>query len=209
MPNLKKSSAISCLLVDIGGVLLTNGWDHNARGRAAEYFGLDHDEMEGRHGLTYDTYEKGGITLDEYLNRVVFNKKRKFSRERFKRFLFAQSKPYPEMLDFLNQLKAQHSVKLVALSNEGREVNEHRVRKFKLASTFDAFISSCFVHYRKPDLEIYRLALDIAQTPARKVLYLENTAMFVKVARSLGIRGIHHTDFSSTRSALATHGLAV
>jgi putative hydrolase of the HAD superfamily len=123
--------------------------------------------------------------------------------------MFAQSKPYPEMLELVAQIKAQQNLKLVAVSNEAREVNAYRIRKFRLDGLFDVFISSCFVHLRKPDLEIYRLALDIAQTPARKVLYLENTAMFVQVAKSLGIRGIHHTDFASTRAVLASHGLRV
>ena len=63
---------ITTLLLDIGGVLLTNGWGRNSRKLAAETFSLDHDDMEERHHLTFDTYEEGKLSLDEYLNRVVF-----------------------------------------------------------------------------------------------------------------------------------------
>ena len=177
--------------------------------RAAEKFDLDPDEMAHYHHLTYDTLEAGKLSLDDYLKRIVFYKKRPFTRAQFRRYMFAQSKPYPKMLDLLARLKDQHGTRLVALSNEGRELNAHRVRKFELDKLFDAFISSCFVHLRKPDLEIYQLALDIAQVSARKVVYLENTEMFVQVAKSLGIRCIHHTDPSSTRTALASLGLRV
>ncbi len=208
-PSMKKSSPIRCLFVDIGGVLLTNGWDHEARARAAEHFALDPDEMAHRHHLTFDTLETGKLSLEDYLKRVVFHKRRPFSPEQFRRYMLKQSKPYPEMLELITQLKAQHGLKTIAVSNEGRELNAHRVRKFKLADLFDAFISSCFVHFRKPDLEFYQLALDIAQMPARSVLYLENTAMFLQVARSIGIRGVLHTDYDSTRSALASYGLEV
>ena len=107
--------------------------------------------------------------------------------------MFAQSKPYPEMIELVAQLKARHGLKIVVVSNEARELNAHRIRKFKLDRLVDSFVSSCFVHVRKPDADIFRLALDIAQAPARQVVYIENTPMFVQIAEGLGIRSILHT----------------
>jgi putative hydrolase of the HAD superfamily len=188
---------ISCLFLDIGGVLLSNGWDHHARKRAAKNFKLAWAEMEDRHHLTFDTYEEGKLTLEEYLGRVVFYQKR----------AFAQSHPYPEMIDLVRQLKAKHGLKIAVVSNEGRELNAYRIRKFNLGGFVDAFISSSFVHVRKPDIEIFRLALDIMQVPARQVVYIENTPMFVQIADGLGMQSILHTDYMSTRAKLAAFGL--
>jgi len=204
---MKRSAEIRTLFLDIGGVLLTNGWDHHARKRAATKFKLELAEMEARHHLTFDTYEEGKLTLEEYLGRVVFYQKRPFSRAQFRRFMFAQSKPYPEMIELVAQLKVRHGLKIAVVSNEARELNAYRIRKFKLAGFVDAFVSSSFVHVRKPDADIFRLALDIAQVPARQVVYIEDTPMFVQVAEGLGIQSILHTDYRSTRAKLAAVGL--
>jgi putative hydrolase of the HAD superfamily len=203
----KYSTEISTLFLDIGGVLLTDGWDHHARKRAAKNFKLAWAEMEDRHHLTFDTYEEGKLTLEEYLDRVVFYEKRPFTRAQFRRFIFAQSKPYPEMIELVRKLKAKHRLKIAVVNNEARELNSHRIHKFKLDGFVDSFISSCFVHVRKPDADIFRLALDIAQAPARQVVYIENTPMFVQIAEGLGIRSILHRDYRSTCAKLASFGL--
>jgi putative hydrolase of the HAD superfamily len=205
--KMKKAAAITCVFLDIGGVLLTDGWDHHARKRAATYFKLKWAEMEEQHHLTFDTYEEGKLTLEEYLGRVVFYQKRPFTLVQFKRFMFAQSKPYPEMIDMFAQLKVRYGLTIAVVSNEARELNTYRIRKFKLNGFVDSFISSCFVHIRKPDVDIFRLALDIAQAPARQIVYIDNTPMFVQIAEGLGIRSIIHTDYRSTRAKLASFGL--
>jgi putative hydrolase of the HAD superfamily len=202
-----QASDVRCLFVDVGGVLLTNGWDHHARRRTAANFKLSWAEMEERHRLTFETHEEDKLTFEEYLSQVVFYEKRPFTRAQFRQFMFTQSKPYPDMLDLVAGLKARYGLRVAIVSNESREVNAYRIRKFKLNSFVDCFISSCFVHLRKPDPEIFRLALDVAQTPARHVLYLENTPMFVEIAESLGIRSILHKDYKSTCTQLASFGL--
>ena len=204
---MKRSAPITCMFVDIGGVLLTDGWDHQARKHAATTFKLERAEMEEQHRLNFDTYETGKLTLKEYLDRVVFYQKRPFTRAQFRQFMFAQSKPYPEMIELVRKLKTKCGLKIAAISNEARELNAYRIRKFKLDGFVDFFVSSCFVHIRKPDADIFRLALDIAQTPARRIVYIENTPMFVQVAEGLGIRSILHTDYQSTRAKLASFGL--
>jgi putative hydrolase of the HAD superfamily len=203
-----ESIRVKALFLDIGGVLLTNGWDRHMRRRAAEKFGLDHEDMDERHHLTFDTYEEGKLSLDEYLSRVVFHQDRPFSREDFKAFMFAQSQPFPEMIHLFKRLKIRYGLKLAAVSNEGRELTIHRIEKFKLGELIDFFISSCFVHYRKPDADLYRLAIDCSQIPANQSIYIDDRAMFVEVAMQLGLEGIHHKDYDSTRDALGERGLS-
>jgi putative hydrolase of the HAD superfamily len=204
---IENNSPITCVFVDIGGVLLTNGWDHHERRRAAKHFDLDWREMEERHAMTFEIHEEDKITFQEYLGLVIFHQKRPFTRAQFRRFMCDQSKPYTEMIGMVARLKARHGLKIAVVSNESRELNAYRIRTFKLDSFVDSFISSCFVHLRKPDVNIFRLALDITQAAARNVLYIENTAMFVRIAEGLGIRSILHTDYKSTRAQLASLGL--
>lgn len=203
------ATQITALFLDIGGVLLTNGWDRKARQRAAEKFDLDHEEMDERHHMTFDTYEVGKLTLSEYLKRVVFYEERSFSPEDFRAFMFAQSRPFEEMIELIRRLKERHNLKVAAVSNEGRELNEYRIKEFQLGTIFDSFISSCFVHFRKPDPDIFRIALDIAQVKPAQVVYIEDRPMFVEIARSLRINGIVHTDYEATKRELAGYGLAL
>src|SRR5664280_1798208 len=203
------TNQITTFFLDIGGVLLTNGWDHNIRARSAEKFNLDYAEMNERHHLTFDTYEEGKLSLDEYLKRVVFYQPRDFTPDIFKAFMYAQSQPFPEMIELMRGLKTQHGLQVAAVSNEGRELTTYRVQQFKLGTFIDFFVSSCFVHYRKPDEDIYRIALDIAQVRPDQVVYIDDRAMFVEVAQGLGIRGILHTSYQSTRKALVEFGLKI
>jgi putative hydrolase of the HAD superfamily len=203
------TTPITTLFLDVGGVLLTNGWDRVARKSAAESFQLDYEEMNERHHLTFDTYEEGKLTLNEYLTRVVFYEKRDFSLEEFRAFMFSQTRPFPEMIELVRLLKVRYGLKIAVVSNEGRELTGHRIQAFSLTSFVDFFISSCFVHFRKPDADMYRIALDIAQVAPKQVVYIEDRAMFVDVARSLGIRGIVHSGYQSTKNELVTFGLSL
>ena len=195
---MKKKNAVNTLFTDIGGVLLTNGWDREARKKAIKLFKLDADETEERHHLTFDTYEVGKLSLDEYLDQIVFYEKKNFTKKQFKQFMFEQSKPFPEMIEMVKQLKRQYHLKVAVVNNEGLELNEHRIKTFKLNQFVDFFISSCFVHFRKPDKDIFRIALNTAQVTASQVIYLEDRLMFVQVAESLGIHGIHHVNHETT-----------
>ncbi len=200
---------IKTLFLDIGGVLLSNGWDRAARREAAKKFQLDFQEMDERHHLTFGTYEEGKLGLEEYLSRTVFCRERSFSRDAFVMFMYAQSHAYSDMIELMRALKSRHKLKLVAVSNEGRELTAYRIKRFELATFIDVFIFSGFVHARKPDYDIYRIAMDIAQANPEEIFYIDDRPMFVEVARHLGIRGLIHEDYAATRAALAGIGLSL
>ncbi len=200
-------AGIQALFIDLGGVMLTNGWDSDTRRAAAQHFGFDQAEMDSRHRMTFDTYEIGKLTLNEYLSRSVFFQPREFTPEQFTAWMLEQSKPYPEMLQLVRGLKAKYKLKVFVVSNEGRELTEYRIAKFALGEFVDAFVSSCFVGLRKPDNDIFRMALDLVQVPPERIAYLDDRLLFVEVASKFGIKAIQHVDYTTTAAALAQLGL--
>ncbi|KQS37128.1 HAD hydrolase-like protein [Pedobacter sp. Leaf194] len=200
---------ITTLFTDIGGVLLTNGWDRKARGEAAVLFNLDSVDLEERHHLTFDTYEVGKLTLDEYLERIVFFEERSFSYDDFKGFMFKKSLPYNDMIALICDLKQKYHLKVAVISNEGRELNQYRINTFKLNEFVDFFVSSSFVHFRKPDADIFKVAIDISQSDVATSLYIDDRMLFVQVAEGLGLKGIHHSTYEDTKAQLAAYGLEV
>ncbi|MFI4875485.1 MAG: HAD family hydrolase, partial [Blastopirellula sp. JB062] len=153
--------------------------------------------------------EVGKLSLEAYLDRVVFYEARSFSRRDFQQFMYAQSKALPEMLELMSLVKRLNHLHVIAVSNEGRELTEHRIEQFRLHELFDCFVSSCFVHLRKPDAEIYRLAIDIAQAKPHQIAYVDDRSMFVEIASSLGIRGICHRSVEETQQAFRELGMKV
>ena len=200
---------ITHLFTDLGGVLLTNGWDKSLRHRTADHFGIDSAEMDERHHLTYDTYESGKMGLATYLDRIVFYEPRGFTCAEVIEYILGQARAFPEMIDLVCRLKARHGLKVAVVSNEGRELTADRIRRFRLDRFVDFFIVSCYVHFRKPDEDIWKVALDIAQADPRQVVYLEDRPMFVEVAASLGMHAIWHSGYESTRDRLAALGLTL
>ncbi len=204
---MKKTKAITTLFLDIGGVLLTDGWGTRSRQLAVQKFNLDPEETEERHHMVFDTYEVGKLSLQEYLEKVVFYKRRNFTEKQFRQFMHSQSKCFIDMVELVRKVKKKYELKIAVVSNEGRELNEYRIRKFQLGRCVDFFISSSFVHFRKPDADIFKIALDIAQVAASEVLYIEDRPLFLEVAAKLGIRGIHHLDAATTAKELKRFGL--
>ena len=206
---MKNKPTITTLFLDVGGVLLSNGWGHEFRQQAAENFHLNIQKIEERHAIMFATYEEGNVNLKEYLRSIVFYQNRDFTMDEFRDFMFSLSTPFIDMIAFIEILKIKYSLKIVAVSNEARELNAYRIQKFQLSSVVDLFISSCYVHLRKPDANIFRMALDVAHVSAGQVIYIDDVQLFVDVATGLGIRGIHHKDYLSTVKELAAIGLSV
>jgi putative hydrolase of the HAD superfamily len=198
-----ETTDLKVLFLDIGGVLLTNGWGHESREKAAAYFNIDYTEMNALHEFVFNLYEIGSIDLEEYLNTVVFNQPREFTKEDFKAFLFAQSVELPGMLQWLIDWKnAGSGFRIIAINNEGKELNDYRIKKFKLHRCFDAFISSCEVGMRKPDPRIFKLAMGVALATPEQCYYFDDRKMLVDAADKLGINAFHHKGFETSKSII-------
>jgi len=198
---------IKVLLLDIGGVFLTNGWGTQSRKLAAEKFNIDFEEMNDRHKIAFDAYETGKLNLDGYLQLTVFYQSRSFSKEDFKAFMFEQSQPLQPMIDWICRLKQQYKLKTAAVNNEGKELNDYRVAKFDLSRFIDVFVSSSYVHLRKPDKDIYRLAMNILLVKPEECLYIDDRPIFTEVARGIGIHAIRHVNLEQTKQCLDEFGL--
>ena len=195
-------SKIKAVFMDIGGVLLTNGWGHESRQKAAEEFGFDYEEMNALHNFIYNVFEIGSISLDEYLDSVIFHIPRDFTKDQFKDFMYAQSEELPKMLPWLKDWKKQTELPVFALSNESRELNDYRIDTFGLHDLFDGFFSSCYVEARKPDPRIFQKALQIAQVRPDECVYFDDRLMFVNVAKKIGMNSIQHLRFEDTKLIL-------
>lgn len=195
-------SQIKVVFFDIGGVFLTNGWGHESRQKAAEVFGFDYDEMNVLHNFIYNVFEIGSISLDQYLDTVVFHSPRDFTKTEFQDFMFAQSVELPQMLPWVKKWKKRIDLPIFALSNEGKELNDYRIEKFNLHEVFDGFFSSCYVGFRKPDPRIFKTALEIAQVDPSECLYFDDRPLLVNVARKLGINSVQHIKFEETKRIL-------
>ena len=183
---------ISTIFWDIGGVLLTNGWDHLSRVKGAEAFGLEWEEFEARHQAQENAFDRGLMTLDEYLDRVIFYKDRKFSRQEISEYIFAQSQPHPEIIAIADELARGRKYFLATLNNEPLELNLRRIEKFGLKRHFSAFFSSCFLGLAKPDPAIYRRVLQITQRDPGECLFIDDRPANLTSAATLGIRTCHH-----------------
>jgi len=192
------------LFFDIGGVLLSNGWGHESREAAALQFGFDYEEMDRLHEFIFNVYEIGRITLDEYLDTVLFYRPRDFTKQEFKDFMFAQSVELPQMLEWLVQWRKKNTdrFRFLSINNEGRELNDHRIRKFRLHDCFDAFVSSCSVGMRKPDPGIFQMAMGIAQAKPEECIYFDDRPILVEAAMKTGMTCYQHQSFESTKAIL-------
>lgn len=193
---------IKTLFLDIGGVLMTNGWDRQMREKAAQAFDIDLVEFEKRHHQYFGSLEKGTISLERYLDQVVFWTERGFSLQKFKEFIFSQSKPFSEMINYFSEIKKEFKLHVAAISNEGRELAEYRINYGNLTSFIDDFFISSFLGYQKPDLAIYKVSLDITQTDPEEAIFIDDREENVKAALSLGFHAIQHVSFIETRKKI-------
>ena len=197
------------ILFDVGGVLLTNGWDHGERAAAVERFGLDAADFEARHLAAYDAWERSAITGKVYLNETVFYEPREFSRGDFFSFMLAQSKLLPDgALEILKELSVSNRYLLGALNNEARETNDYRFQKFELRRYFKVALSSCYVGLRKPDLAMYRRALDILGSAPERTLFIDDRQENVDGAVEARIKAIRFTGAEALRGELAKLGVS-
>jgi len=200
---------ITSLFWDIGGVILTNGWDHNSRAEAAKAFGLDWEEFRERHDLSFPAFDAGQITLDQYLERTLFYRARTFSREEFTAFMFAQSREYPETRGVLSDVARTRKYYVASINNEPRELNDYRIEAFKLRQDFQAFFSSCYLNHRKPEETIYRIALEVSQRAPEKSVFIDDRALNLENPRRLGMNVIQHKDAHQLRGDLRALGIKV
>jgi putative hydrolase of the HAD superfamily len=200
---------ITTLFWDIGGVILTNGWDHNSRNEGAKMFGLDMDEFRERHDLSFPAFDAGQITLNQYLDRTLFYRARSFTREEFTAFMFAQSREYPETRAVLTDVARSGKYYVASINNEPRELNDYRIEAFGLRREFQAFFSSCYLNARKPEETIYRIALEVTQRPAESAVFIDDRELNLENPRRLGLQVIRHQNAKQLRADLQSLGIKV
>ena len=200
---------ITTLFWDIDGVILTNGWDRGSRKEAAATFHLDWEEFQDRHDLSFPAFDCGQITLNEYLDRTLFYRPRPFSREEFTAFMFAQSKEYPDTRAVLDKVTKTQKYFVGAINNEPLELNQYRIEAFDLRRNFLVFFSSCYVHSRKPEETIFRVALEVTQRPPEQCLFIDDRPLNLERPGKLGMNTILHQGAEQLRLQLGKYGVEV
>ena len=200
--------AIRAIFWDVGGVLLTNAWDREQRTIALEHFHLDEEEFHDRHEMVVSSFERGKISLNEYLDRTVSYRERPFTRDAFRDLMFSLSQPFPEVIAFAQKLTASGKYLMSTINNESRELNYYRIEKYGLRTVFRLFISSCFVGFRKPERDIYRLALELTQIPAGECCFIDDRALNLECAVKLGMRTIQMQNLEQLRGDLGKLGVS-
>ncbi len=201
---------VSTILWDIGGVLLTNGWDRQQRDAAIARFGLDPADFDRRHAAIDQAWERDEIGVDEYLRQTVFFEPRTFTPAEFIEAMRAQSALLPDSgVGILRQLSASQQYVLATVNNEARALNEFRLKKFNLLDEFDAFFSSCYLGLRKPDRKIFQIALDVLERDPEHAVFIDDRAENVAAAVSLGIHGIRYQGSAQLADELAALGISL
>jgi putative hydrolase of the HAD superfamily len=194
---------------DVGGVLLTNGWDEGQRKEVLAKFGVDGDAFEERHAAANDAWEKGKIDLGEYLRRTVFYEPRKFSAAEFYAAIKAKSSVLPDSaMGILSGLSAQGKYRNVMLNNESRELNDFRIEKFGMRRMFDFYLSSCYIGLRKPDAKMFLMAIETTQTRGKQTVFIDDRESNVEAAREAGMQAVLYEGPAKLKSSLAKFGIA-
>jgi putative hydrolase of the HAD superfamily len=201
-------SVIRAIFWDVGGVLLSNAWDHTQRAAALEHFHLDEEEFHDRHEMVVSSFERGKITLDEYLERTIFYRSRPFTPDAFRDYMYSLSQPFPDVLQFAQALTDSGKYFMGTINNESRELNDYRIEKYGLRNIFRLFVSSCFVGFRKPERDIYRLALETTQIRAEQCCFIDDRALNLECAVKLGMQTIQMQQLEQLRGDLAKFGVS-
>jgi putative hydrolase of the HAD superfamily len=200
-------SGISAIFWDVGGVLLSNAWDHEERRRALQQFALDEVEFERRHEMLVSSFERGKISLQEYLERTIFYRPRSFTLEAFERYMYSLSQADPQTLQLAKELSKSCKYLMSTINNESKELNLFRIRTFGLREIFSLFVSSCFVGLRKPEEGIYRLALEITQRPPEECCFIDDRPLNLDSASRLGMHVIRMENAQQLRQELQKLGV--
>lgn len=198
---------ITTLFFDLGGVLLTNGWDRHSRRDCVESFGLDYEEFRDRHEFVADAFETGRMTIDEYLDRTVFYREREFTPAAFREGMVAESRPFPDALAVVEQLAASGQYLLATLNNESIELNQARIERFQLDRYFTVFLSSGFLGVKKPDQAIYRMALQITQRSPQECVFVDDRDLNLECAITEGMHTIHYDNPAQLQHELVGLGI--
>jgi putative hydrolase of the HAD superfamily len=195
------------VFTDIGGVLGTNGWGSDLRAKVVSHFHLDEVTIDKRHHLMFDSYERGFLTFEQYLQAVFFDQPRPFELAAVRDFIYAGSVPWPDSIDLFHRVKLANKVKLALISNEGQGITEYRMEKFGLPAIADFIVVSHYVHMRKPDAQIWELALNLAQVKVENAIYVDDREIFVQRAADLGFTAFQHVSVEQTRENFEKLGL--
>lgn len=198
---------ITTLFFDVGGVILTNGWDHISREKAAAHFSYDYESVERRHKPLFEEFDCGKLSLEEYLDQVIFFEERPFGREDFVEFMKQQSETHESSMEVLEKLSRTGLYFLATINNESFALNQYRINAFGLNKYFTAFLSSCYLNVTKPNQKIFKKALWITQKKAEECLFIDDREENASAAKACGLQALHLENLQQLPDLLKEKGI--
>jgi putative hydrolase of the HAD superfamily len=204
---------IRAIYWDIGGVLLTNGWDHEERARVLAQFAIPREEYDARHEEANDRWERGELSDDEFLQQTVFFKERSFTPADFIRAVREQSKWLPggakNVIAALRQSNLPNSggLKMAMLNNESGPLNDYRIEKFGLAEYFDGFFCSAYLGMRKPEPRIFRAGAAMLHFKPEECVFVDDRDKNCAAAAEVGMHAIQYKGEEALKDALRALGV--
>jgi len=200
---------ITAIFWDVGGVLLNNAWDRTEREKAIAKFELDATEFQERHEPLVSSFEKGKLSLSEYLEQTVFYRPRPFIRDAFREYMFSLSQPKLDVLSIAHALASGGRYFMGTINNESLELNLYRIEKFNLLDLFDLFVSSCFIGMRKPEPEIYNLALALTQRKPEECCFIDDRPTNLECPSRLGMHVVQMQSAEQLRKEFKSMGVKI
>jgi putative hydrolase of the HAD superfamily len=147
-------------------------------------------------------YEVGKVSSVEFFKSLKESLTLSISFEAFLPIwneIFVENQEVSKMI--LSQKKRW---KLGLISNTNPLHFDYALSKFPILRTFDRWILSHEVGFKKPAVEIFQRAIEWASVEPKKILFIDDMEGHVEVAVSLGMLGIHFISAGQLKEELTT-----
>lgn len=193
----------SCLLFDLGGVLVRNAVFDRLNALLPAPVAIDELKATLLVSPAYRAFELGMTSPADFAQALVSELALGCTPAAFLcEFATWPEGFYPGAIELLAELRKNYRIACLSNSNA-----LHWARFDGFREHFDVSLSSHLLKLIKPDIACFRQALVACGTRASEVLFFDDAAVNVEAARSCGIQSFHVRDFDDLRLRVQELGL--
>lgn len=196
-------SAPSCLLFDLGGVLVRNAVFDRLNALLPAPVAIDELKATLLASPAYRAFELGTTSPADFARDFVTELALGCTPADFIReFETWPEGFYPGATELLAELRGNYTIACLSNSNA-----IHWARFDGFREHFDVALSSHLLKLIKPDAACFRQALVACSAHAGEALFFDDAAVNVEAARECGIRSFHVRDFDELQITVQELGL--